>query len=82
MSPEGFRDICRIHPNGYLQVLQEVLLQDVQEADAAVPAIGLSVPAEQNTENFFLTSFELHFGQVISWLPKTSFSKASLQEQH
>ena len=82
MSPEGFRDICRIHPNGYLQVLQEVLLQDVQEADAAVPARGLSVPAEQNTENFFLTSFELHFGQVISWLPNTSFSKSSLQEQH
>jgi len=58
------------------------LLQDVQEADAAVPAKGLSVPAEQNTENFFFTSFELHCGQIISWLPNTSFSKSSLQEQH
>jgi hypothetical protein len=55
------------------------LLQEPQEADAAVPAKGLSVPAAQNTENFFFTSFELHFGQTTSWFPKTSFSKSSRQ---
>jgi hypothetical protein len=63
-------------------VLQDVLLQEVQEAEAPVPAKGLSVPAEQNTENFFFTSFELHFGHSISWFPKISFSNSSLQEQH
>jgi len=41
------------------------LLQEAQPADA-VPARGLSVPAAQNTENFFLTSFELHLGQITS----------------
>jgi hypothetical protein len=50
----------------YPQELQEVLLQEVQPADAAVPARGLTVPAEQNTENFFFTVFELHFGHVTS----------------
>jgi hypothetical protein len=47
-------------------VLQEVLLQEEHPADAAVPARGLSVPAELNTENFFFTFFELHFGHDIS----------------
>jgi len=47
-------------------VLQEVLLQEAQPAEAAVPASGLSVPEEQNTENFFFTAFELHFGHVTS----------------
>jgi hypothetical protein len=50
----------------YLHELQEVLLQEVQPADAAVPAKGLSVPVEQKTENFFFTAFELHFGHAIS----------------
>jgi len=49
-----------------LHELQEVLLQEEHPADAAVPASGLSVPAEQNTENFFLTAFELHFGHSTS----------------
>jgi len=39
----------------YPHELQEVLLQEVQPADAAVPAKGLSVPVEQKTENFFFT---------------------------
>jgi hypothetical protein len=51
---------------GYLQVLQLVLLQEVQPDETAVPASGLSVPAEQKTENFFLTSFDLHLGQFTS----------------
>jgi hypothetical protein len=46
---------------------------------AEVPASGLSVPEAQKTENFFFTFFELHFGQVISWFPKTSFSNSSPQ---
>jgi len=50
----------------YLHELQEVLVQEVQPADAAVPANGLSVPEEQKTENFFLTDFELHFGHTTS----------------
>lgn len=49
---------------------------------AEVPARGLSVPAAQKTENFFFIFFELHFGQVISWFPKTSFSKSSPQLLH
>jgi hypothetical protein len=51
---------------GYLQVLQLVLLQEVQPDETAVPASGLSVPAEQKTENFFFTSFDLHLGQFTS----------------
>jgi len=51
---------------GYLQVLQLVLLQEVQPDETAVPASGFSVPAEQNTENFFLISFDLHLGQFTS----------------
>ena len=51
---------------GYLQVLQLVLLQEEQPDETAVPASGLSVPAEQKTENFFFTSFDLHLGQFIS----------------
>jgi hypothetical protein len=54
----------------------------VQPDDAAVPASGRSVPAEQKTENFFFTSFELHLGQLISWFPKTSFSNSSPQLLH
>ena len=50
----------------YLQVLQLVLLQEVQPDETAVPASGFSVPAEQKTENFFLTSFDLHLGQFTS----------------
>lgn len=50
----------------YLHELQEVLLQVVQPADAAVPANGFSVPAAQKTENFFFTSLELHLGQFTS----------------
>ena len=50
----------------YLHELQEVLLQEVQPADAAVPANGFSVPAAQNTENFFFTPLELHLGQFTS----------------
>jgi hypothetical protein len=50
----------------YPHELQEVLPQDEQPADAAVPASGLSVPAEQKTENFFFTDFELHFGHTTS----------------
>jgi hypothetical protein len=42
------------------------LLQEEQLADAPVPARGLSVPAEQKTENFFFTAFELHFGHATS----------------
>jgi hypothetical protein len=49
---------------------------------ADVPARGLSVPVAQKTENFFFIFFELHFGQVISWFPKTSFSKSSPQLLH
>jgi hypothetical protein len=49
---------------------------------ADVPARGFSVPVAQKTENFFFTFFELHFEQVISWFPKTSFSKSSLQLLH
>jgi hypothetical protein len=51
---------------GYLQVLQLVLLQEEQPDETAVPASGLSVPAEQKTENFFFTSFDLHLGQFTS----------------
>ena len=51
---------------GYLQVLQLVLLQEEQPDETAVPASGLSVPAEQKTENFFFTSFDLHLGQLTS----------------
>jgi len=50
----------------YLQVLQLVLLQEEQPDETAVPASGLSVPAEQKTENFFFTSFDLHLGQFTS----------------
>ena len=50
----------------YLHELQEVLLQVVQPDDAAVPARGFSVLAEQKTENFFFTSLELHLGQLTS----------------
>jgi hypothetical protein len=39
------------------------LLQEVQPAARLVPASGFSVPEEQKTENFFLTSLELHLGQ-------------------
>jgi hypothetical protein len=67
---------------GHLQVLQLVLLQEVQPDETAVPARGLSVPAEQKTENFFLTSFDLHLGQFTSWFPKTIFSKSSPQPEH
>jgi hypothetical protein len=42
------------------------LLQVVQPDDAALPANGFSVPAEQKTENFFFTSLELHLGQLTS----------------
>jgi hypothetical protein len=49
----------------YLHELQEVLLQEVQPADA-VPARGFSVPVEQKTENFFFTFLELHLGQATS----------------
>jgi hypothetical protein len=52
--------------NLYLQVLQEVLLQEVHPADAAVPAKGLSVPVEQKTENCFFTFLELHLGHATS----------------
>jgi hypothetical protein len=48
----------------------------------AVPASGFSVPVEQKTENFFLTSLELHLGQLTSLFPKTSFSKSSPQLLH
>ena len=50
----------------YPHELQEVLLQDVQLAEAAVPARGFSVPVAQKTENFFFTSLELHLGQLTS----------------
>jgi hypothetical protein len=59
--------------------MQEVLVQDVHPD---VPARGFSVPVALNTENFFLTSFELHLGQFISGFPDTSFSKSSPQLQH
>lgn len=64
------------------QELQEVLLQDEQLAEAAVPARGRSVPDAQKTENFFFTVFELHLGHAISGFPKTSFSKSSPQSAH
>ena len=64
-------------------MLQFVLLQEVQPDETAeVPARGLSVPVEQNTENFFFTFFELHLGQLTSWPPKTSFSKFSPHPEH
>jgi hypothetical protein len=67
----------------YRQELQEVLLQEVQADPAAeVPARGFSVPEEQKTENFFLTSLELHLGQKTSRFPKTSFSNSALHPQH
>ena len=50
----------------YPQVLQEVLLHEVHAAEAPVPARGFWVPVEQNTENFFLTDFELHLGHATS----------------
>jgi hypothetical protein len=58
------------------------LLQDVQADVRDVPARGLSVPAAQKTENFFFMSLELHFGQLTSCVPKTSFSKSSLHLLH
>lgn len=66
----------------YPQELQEVLLQDLHPVEAAVPARGLSVPAEQKTENFFFTFVDLHLGQFTSWSPKTSFSKSSPHLSH
>jgi hypothetical protein len=38
----------------------------VHEVHAEVPARGFSVPEALKTENFFLISFELHFGQATS----------------
>lgn len=60
----------------YLQELQDVF---EQLEHAEVPAKGFSVPVAENTENFFLISFELHFGQFISEFPKTNLSNSSPQ---
>jgi hypothetical protein len=35
-----------------------------------------------NTDNFFTTLPELHAGQTITALPKTSFSKSDPQAEH
>jgi hypothetical protein len=58
-----------------LHELQLPLLQDVQPEDE--PAKGLSTPLMPNEDIFFLMSFDEHFGQSTSLLPKTSFSNSS-----
>jgi hypothetical protein len=64
-----------------LQELHEPLLQELHPAEDE-PAKGLSTPLIPNADIFFFTSLDEHLGQLTSLLPKTSFSKSSLQAEH